>query len=246
MGKLILLSGPSCVGKGPLCKALYRFYPKISQDWQHLVLYNSRAPRPGELDGVDYHFRSESDIEALQERDGFLVRRVRNDLQAVDAGAVCDKLATGDLFYEGNPFIAAELLALARKEGLERRSVFLAPLSAAEIGELREPGRHVDMPVFVARVMEKKLLRRARRQKGELSLHDLQDIQTRAASAWRELSFAPDFDIVLPNHDGEDSENWEQFYYPLGDARRTLEDFVQFLNGADPEAAEKWSRQMTG
>ena len=66
MGRLVILSGPSCVGKGPLYAALRRFYPTWADRLDRLVLYDSRAPRPGETDGVDYHFRSRSFIEALR------------------------------------------------------------------------------------------------------------------------------------------------------------------------------------
>jgi guanylate kinase len=41
-GRLVILSGPSCVGKSPLAKALAKFYPEIRKTLQPLVLYNSR------------------------------------------------------------------------------------------------------------------------------------------------------------------------------------------------------------
>ena len=56
-GRLVILSGPSCAGKSPLDKALGRFYPELRAALQPVTLYNDRAPRPGEVDGVDYHFR---------------------------------------------------------------------------------------------------------------------------------------------------------------------------------------------
>lgn len=37
------------------------------------------------------------------------------------------------------------------------------------------------------------------------------------------------FQNVIPNHDGEDSDNWDAFYYPIGDARKTLLAFVGLL-----------------
>jgi len=89
--------------------------------------------------------------------------------------------------------------------------------------------------------MRRKLLRRTRRQKGELSLKDLENIERRAASTFRELQEAVHFDWVLPNHDGEGSENWDAFYYPLGDARRALLAFVDLLEGRIPACAEKWA-----
>ena len=65
-GRLVILSGPSCVGKSPLARDLARFHPELHRRLQKLVLYNSRDPRPGEKDGVDYHFRTRAQIEALQ------------------------------------------------------------------------------------------------------------------------------------------------------------------------------------
>jgi guanylate kinase len=54
------------------------------------------------------------------------------------------------------------------------------------------------------------------------------------------------FDYVIPNHDGEDSENWEQFYHPLGDARRSLMAFVAILKGEATGYAEKWTPELLG
>jgi guanylate kinase len=47
MGRFVMLSGPSCVGKGPLHNALKRFYPYLEQKLEKLILFNSRAPRTG-------------------------------------------------------------------------------------------------------------------------------------------------------------------------------------------------------
>jgi len=84
MGRLIVLSGPSCVGKGPLHTAFGNFYPEQAAKLQKLVLYNCRSPRPGEMDGKDYYFRSREEIEKLREKENFIVLDVRGDLQAVD------------------------------------------------------------------------------------------------------------------------------------------------------------------
>jgi hypothetical protein len=87
--------------------------------------------------------------------------------------------------------------------------------------------------------MRRKLLRRTRRQKGELSANDLKDIESRASSAYREMQEAWHFEYVIPNHDGEDSDNWEAFYYPLGDARKTLDAFAALLKGVVPPNASR-------
>src|ERR1700759_4734400 len=116
MGRFIILSGPSCVGKGPLHSAFSKFYPEQAAKLQKLVLYNCRSPRPGEIDGKDYYFQSREEIEGLREKKNFLVLDVRGDLQAVDLQDAERALDAGDLFFEGNPFVGRRLLeAFARK-----------------------------------------------------------------------------------------------------------------------------------
>jgi guanylate kinase len=52
-GLLIVLSGPSGVGKGTVRKALFEM---PEQEFVYSVSMTTRAPRPGEVDGVDYYF----------------------------------------------------------------------------------------------------------------------------------------------------------------------------------------------
>ncbi len=52
-GLLIVLSGPSGVGKGTVRRALFQM---PNHDLVYSVSMTTRAPRPGEVDGVDYYF----------------------------------------------------------------------------------------------------------------------------------------------------------------------------------------------
>ena len=241
-GRLVILSGPSCVGKSPLEKALGRLYPALRNALQGLVLYNSRAPRPGEADSVDYYFRTEAQVKALAANDRYVVMDVRGDIQALDLEELSTLLDKGDVFFEGNPFVGEILLSHPRLANISKLSVFMAPLSRGEIIDLKGSG--VLLPGLITDVMRRKLLRRTRRQKGELSLKDLENIEKRAASACEELRKAHQFDYVIPNHDGEDSENWDAFYYPLGDARSALLGFVALLKGKEPQNVEQWEQDL--
>lgn len=246
MSQFIILAGPSCVGKGPLCATLKVHRPDLAGDLQPLVLYNDRDPRPGECDGVDYHFRTREDLRRLDGNDRYRVMEVRGDLQAIDLDELADQLRRGSVLFEGNPFVGQALLDVPLPEGVERRSAFLAPLSLGELRSLAEPGLHADVPDVVADVMRRKLLRRTTRQKTLLGQRDLENIETRASSCYRELSLACRFDCVLPNHDGEDSENWTAFPRPLGDAGRVLDAFAEFLAGSTPALAETWPEALPG
>ncbi len=243
-GRLITLAGPSCVGKSPLNKALQKFYPELSKSLQPLILYNSRAPRPGEVEGVDYYFRNTEDVKALSKDERYVVLDVRGDIQALDLEELHGLLKNGDVFFEGNPYVGRALQIHSSMQDIKRLSVFMSPLSREEILYLKTPELKTNLPDLLTDIMRRKLLRRTRRQKTELSQKDLENIERRASSAYKELLDAHFFDFVIPNHDGEDSENWDAFYYPVGDARKSLLAFVGLLQGKTSSYLEKWENHL--
>jgi len=172
------------------------------------------------------------------------VLEVRGDLHAVDIEALTALLERGDAFFEGNPSVGRMLQTPPLLANIEHLSIFLSPLGKDEIAYLTAPERHIDLPEFVTDVMRRKLLRRGRRQKGELSLADLENVETRARSAYRELQEAWHFQYVIPNHDGEDSEHWDAFYYTIGDARKALEAVAALLDGGSPPSVERWEQDL--
>jgi len=245
MSRFVLLSGPSCVGKGPLYSALRRFYPELAERLQQIVLYNSRDPRPGEQEGVDYYFRPRAEIEALAKKPGFTSANVRGDLQAIEiAGIEAILEQNKDAFFEGNPFIPAKLGELKELENIPTLKIFLAPLCREEIVFFKGPQQRTDLGKLLPDIMRRKLLRRTKRQKINPSLKDLENIEQRVASAIIELREAWKFDYVIPTHDGEDSEHWDAFYYPIGDARKALLAFAALLQDETPPGVEKWEKDL--
>ena len=59
----------------------------------------------------------------------------------------------------------------------------------------------------------------------------------------RELQGACRYQYVIPNHDGEDVDNWEAFYYLIGDARKTLEAFAALFKGSVAPSMEQWEEE---
>lgn len=246
MGRLVILSGPSCVGKGPLYAALKKFYPELAATLTKFVLYDSRAPRPGEVEGQDYYFRRREEIEAFREQAYFRVFEVRNDLQAMDMRELERRLAESDVFFEGNPLIGSGLLDWAQAQGVTTLSVFLSPLSRDEILEWTSREPRVDLGDFVTDMLRRKLLRRTQRHKGILSQKDLENIEVRAGSALGEMQQAWRYDHVIVNHDGEDSDHWDAFYYPIGDARKAVQAFAALLTGMSSAGMERWAQGLLG
>jgi guanylate kinase len=244
MSRFVILSGPSCVGKGPLHKALQKFHPDLASKLNRLISYHSRAPRPGEREGIDFYFRTRDFIEDLRSSQDHLVIEYRGDMLASDFSQVRSMIKHGDAFFEGNPVVSKALLDFCAKEGIEPLSVFLSPLSMDEIQYLKSPERNIILEDFVTDVMRRKLLRRTQRQKAILSANDLENIEVRASCAFSEMKLAHHFDYVIPNHDGEDSDNWDAFYYPIGDARKTLLCLVAILSGQSHSYYEKWPADL--
>ncbi|MBD3320869.1 MAG: hypothetical protein GF350_07230 [Chitinivibrionales bacterium] len=238
MGRLIILTGPSCAGKSPLCRALARLHPEMYRMLGKVVLYNCRAPRIGEIDGKDYHFAAREQVEQYIKNDSFPGMDVRGDLQALDIHSLARDLEKSDMLYEGNPYIAEKMISHSLLREFGTLGIFLSPLSCEEMRFIHAVDT-IEPASYITEIMRKKLLRRMRKHKGELSLPDLQEIERRAGTAYNELTMAHRFGHIIVNHDGEDSENWNAFYYPLGDARLALTAFVKLLK-AEPCATEHW------
>lgn len=60
-GKLIVITGPSGVGKGTIVRSLLTRYPQLSLS----ISATTRKPRPGEIDGRDYYFVDRSLFETM-------------------------------------------------------------------------------------------------------------------------------------------------------------------------------------
>jgi guanylate kinase len=67
-GDVTVISGPTAVGKGTVVAVLRARYPQV---WVS-VSVTTRPPRPGEVDGVHYHFVDDAAFDELVASDGLL------------------------------------------------------------------------------------------------------------------------------------------------------------------------------
>ena len=67
-GRLFVITAPSGAGKTSLIEALTRADPSLKLS----ISYTTRAPRPGETNGVDYHFVDDAEFLAMRGRGEFL------------------------------------------------------------------------------------------------------------------------------------------------------------------------------
>jgi guanylate kinase len=166
-GRVIVLSGPSAVGKSTLVRCLRE---RIS-DLHFSVSATTRAPRPGEVDGIDYHFVSTDRFQQLID-DGSLLEWAEIHGGLHRSGTVADPVR--DAVAAGHPVLIEVDLAGARavKQAMpEAITVFLAPPSWAAL-EARLIGRGTETPEVIER---------------------------RLATARTELAAQDDFDEVVVN-----------------------------------------------
>lgn len=91
-GVLLVVAGPSGAGKGTVLEELRRREPDLV--WS--VSWTTRAPRPGEVEGVDYHFATREEFERERRRGGFLEWfEVYGDLKGTPRAPVLEHLAAG-------------------------------------------------------------------------------------------------------------------------------------------------------
>lgn len=167
-GRLFVISAPSGAGKTTLLSRVMARLPNLAFSVSH----TTRAPRPGEQDGVDYHFVSRQEFLAMIDSDQFLeYAEVHGNLYGTSTSDIRQQLEDGidvilDIDVQG-----AEILR--HNEQMSAAYLFIAPPSMAEL--------------------EKRL--RGRGTESE------ERVQLRLQNARQELRCAADYEYLIVNED---------------------------------------------
>ena len=202
-GLMLVLSSPSGAGKTTLARGLLMADDHIEMS----VSLTTRPPRPGEIDGQDYHFVDAQAFGEMRSRGEMLEHAKVFDhyyatpRQPVDAALSAGRDVLFDIDWQGTQQLQASA-------GADLVKVFLLPPSAAEL-EKRLKARAQDSADVVARRMSK---------------------------ASNEISHYPEYDYVIVNEDAEDSLAQLRSILTAERLKRDrqtgLSDFVQTLRGS--------------
>lgn len=166
-GRLVVLSGPSGVGKGTVVAEVRRRCPDL---WVS-VSATTRRPRPGEVDGVSYHFWDEPTFASTIAAGGFLEwAEFAGNRYGTPRAPVQEHLESGQSVLLEIELRGARQVRAAAPEAL---MVFLTPPDLATL-EQRLMGRGTEDAAAITRRLQ------------------------RASS---ELAAASEFDVVIVNDD---------------------------------------------
>lgn len=166
-GVLYVVAAPSGAGKTSLVKALLQKDTAIRLS----VSYTTRAPRPGETNGVDYHFVSVEEFKAMAARSEFLESaEVYGNYYGTSQAWIAGEIAAGrDILLE----IDWQGAAQVKKHFPEAVTLFILPPSIEALRE-RLSSRGQDSPEV---------------------------IEKRMAAARDDISHAAEFEYIIVNDD---------------------------------------------
>jgi guanylate kinase len=166
-GRLVIVSGPSGAGKGTLVDRLVARVPGVCVS----VSATTRTPRPGEVDGVDYHFVSAAEFERQIARGEFLEwAEVHGNRYGTLHSSVEEQIARGCIVV------------------LE-----IDPQGARQVKELVPDA----VLIFIVAPSLEELERRIRRRGAETD----EQVRIRLETAMREMQLVSTYDFVVQNDD---------------------------------------------
>jgi guanylate kinase len=146
--RLVVLAGPTAVGKGTVSRHIRATYPDVLLS----VSATTRPPRPGEVEGEHYYFVSDSEFDAMIERGDFLEYAVVHNAYkyGTPRPPVDRALADGKSVLLEIDIQGARAVKAAMPEAL---LVFLLPPTIEELVR-RQRGRGTEGPEEQARRLE--------------------------------------------------------------------------------------------
>ena len=168
--KVTVIAGPTAVGKGTVIARLRERFPQVELS----ISMTTRSPRPGEVDGVHYHFVSEEEF-----------------LRLVASGQMLEWALVHGKYHYGTPRGPVD-------DAVKRGVPFLLEIDIAGVRQVRESLPDAQF-VFLAPPSWEELVARLVNRGTE----DAAEQERRLLTAKTELAAEDEFDVTVVNDDLE-------------------------------------------
>ena len=219
--RLVLISGPSGVGKGPIIEWTKQLYiPNLCQ----VKVRKTKTER---------HKGTEDDL-GLGKGDNFYQFDCRGVEQRIHLDELDSAIEKQDVVLLEAYYKTHDFLKNRYDSSIDFASTFVSPLNLEEIKELAEQGKRLE--TYLPELMLDSLVRRAERDGKAFTRTLIKELEQRAEDSVNEMRFTHNYRQVIPNHIYESDSRWK-FPILIGEPLRVVKSLKEIIKNGNSDYA---------
>ena len=229
---LLMLSGPSGVGKGPIVEWLKKLYfPGLlkGENIPELCQVKVRKTK------TEKHKGTEDDLGFKDISNDVYELDCRGNKQIIDLHELDNALESHDAVLLESYYSSFYFLKARYENYADFLPVFISPLNKEEIKELIKQNKSLEE--YLLDIMPNSLIERSRREGKVLSYSLIKDLEIRAKDSVNEMRFAHNYKKIIPNHYPESHIVWNSQNL-IGEPRRVVDTLYQLIKTGKSDLAD--------
>jgi hypothetical protein len=219
--RLVLISGPSGVGKGPIIEWTKQLY---TPDLCQVKVRKTQTER---------HKGNEDDL-GLGNGDNFYQFDCRGVEQRIYLDELDSAIEKQDVVLLEAYYKTIDFLKNRYGGSVDFASTFVSPLDLQEIMELNNQGKRLDD--YLPELMLDSLVRRAERDGKAFTRTLIKELEQRAEDSVNEVRFVHNYRQVIPNHCYESDSRW-RFPFLIGEPLKVVKSLKEIMENGNSEYA---------
>lgn len=214
--RLVVVSGPSGVGKGPII------------DWTKKLYFPDLSQVKARKTKTERHNGNEDDLGFKKNKGEYYKFDCRGVEQRIYLNELDSAIENQDVILLESYYNTLDFLKNRYEASLDFASVFISPLNLEEINDLNNQGKTLND--YLPDLMLDSLIKRAQKEGKSFTSGLVKELEKRAEDSVKEMNFAHNYKHVIPNHCHESDSRWN-FPFLVGeplDVVNSLKDIVEF------------------
>jgi hypothetical protein len=220
--RLIVISGPSGVGKGPIIEWTKKLY------FPDLCQVKVRKTKTERHNGTEEDLGFDGNNGKYYEFDCRGTKQ-RIYLDELDSAVEKNGIVLLETYYKTLDFLKNRY-----GSSIDLASTFVSPLGAGEVRELTEPGKRLED--YLPNLMLDSLIKRAERDGKAFTQSLIKELEQRAEDSVNEMRFAHNYKNVIPNHCHESDSRW-RFPILVGEPLRVVNSLREIIEKGNSDYA---------